>query len=106
MNNSLEVIILGILQGLTEFLPVSSSGHLVLAEHIMGIKQPGVALEVVLHLGTLVSILIYYRRSIMDIITPAFKTPCHSIKQMSSNSVCPLLLVLFLPVLLACSSEI
>jgi len=58
----LDALILGLIQGLTEFLPVSSSGHLVLAEEILGVKQPGVAFEVLVHLGTLVAVTIYYRR--------------------------------------------
>ena len=56
----LQAFILGILQGLTEFLPISSSGHLVLAQHILDVETPGILLEVVLHMGTLVAILIYF----------------------------------------------
>ncbi|MDQ7850030.1 MAG: undecaprenyl-diphosphate phosphatase [Armatimonadota bacterium] len=48
----MQMIILGIVQGLTEFLPVSSSAHLVFTEHFLGIPRPGVLLEAVLHLGT------------------------------------------------------
>lgn len=59
---------LGILQGLTEFLPISSSGHLVLVQSfIPGFSQPGVLLDVVLHLGTLFSIIYYYRRRIVKL---------------------------------------
>src|SRR3989344_8873318 len=62
------VIILGIIQGLTEFLPVSSSGHLVLAQHfIPGFSQPGVLFDVVLHFGTLFSVLIFFRKKIFHI---------------------------------------
>ena len=56
----LEAVILGIIQGLTEFLPISSSGHLVLAQYFMDINEKGVILEVILHMGTLAAILIYY----------------------------------------------
>lgn len=57
-------VILGLVQGLTEFLPVSSSGHLVLAERLLGMARPGLSLEVALHLGTLVAVLVVYRRDL------------------------------------------
>jgi undecaprenyl-diphosphatase len=53
-------VLLGLLQGLTEFLPVSSSGHLVLAQRLLGLDSPGVALEAALHLGTLLAVVIYF----------------------------------------------
>ncbi len=58
--SGLESIILGAIQGLTEFLPVSSSAHLVLVPWLMGWKDPGLAFDVALHLGTLVALLVYY----------------------------------------------
>jgi undecaprenyl-diphosphatase len=51
----LELVVLGIVQGLTEFLPVSSTAHLLFAEHYLGIRRPGLALEGVLHLGTAIA---------------------------------------------------
>ncbi len=60
-----DAIILGILQGLTEFLPVSSSGHLVLAENILNAKMPGVLFELIVHFGTLMSVIIYFRKNII-----------------------------------------
>ncbi|HHV71963.1 MAG TPA: undecaprenyl-diphosphate phosphatase [Clostridia bacterium] len=61
-------IILGIVQGLTEFLPISSSGHLVLVQELLGIKQPGMAFEIFAHLGTLVAVFIVYKREIWNMI--------------------------------------
>ena len=58
--NSYEAIFLGILQGVTEFLPVSSSGHLVLAEYFLGLKETPLAFDVILHMGTLVSVLAFF----------------------------------------------
>ncbi len=56
-----EGLVLGVLQGLTEFLPVSSSGHLVVAEGLLRLDAPGVAVEVMLHLATLLAVVIVYR---------------------------------------------
>ncbi len=55
--NLVEAVLLGLLQGLTEFLPVSSSGHLVLAQYFLGVKMPGVTFEVLVHAGTLFSVI-------------------------------------------------
>jgi len=60
-----QAVILGFLQGLTEFLPVSSSGHLALAQQLIpGFHQPGVLLDVMLHVGTLAAVLAYFRRDL------------------------------------------
>jgi undecaprenyl-diphosphatase len=62
----LGAISLGVIQGLTEFLPVSSSGHLAVAQHFLpGFHQPGVLFDIVLHLGTLAAVLIYFRSEVM-----------------------------------------
>jgi undecaprenyl-diphosphatase len=58
---SLEAIILGVVQGATEFLPVSSSGHLVIGQTLLGVESPGVIFEVAVHVATLASILFVYR---------------------------------------------
>ena len=60
MTDYFNLVLLGIIQGLTEFLPVSSSGHIVLAKEFLDIKYPGTLIEVTLHLGTLASIIIFY----------------------------------------------
>lgn len=62
-----ETIILGLVQGLTEFIPVSSSGHLVLARELFNI-EPSLFFDVVLHLGTLLAVLIYFREDIFNIL--------------------------------------
>ncbi len=61
-------IALGILQGLTEFLPVSSSGHLALAEYFFGVSSPGVTFEVFVHFGTALAVLVYFRRRVGAIV--------------------------------------
>jgi undecaprenyl-diphosphatase len=58
-------LLLGLIQGLTEFLPVSSSGHLAVAQYFLpGFSQPGLLFDIVLHLGTLLAVLVYFRREI------------------------------------------
>lgn len=70
----LEAAGIGVLQGLTEFLPVSSSAHLSLAEHaIAGFHQPGRAFDVFLHQGTLLALLIYFRADIARLVESFFK---------------------------------
>lgn len=63
----LEATLLGLVQGLTEFLPVSSSGHLVMGEHLLGVGGDGILFEVALHLGTLVAVLFFYRARIFSL---------------------------------------
>lgn len=60
---------LGAVQGLTEFLPVSSSGHLVLAKTWLGLSTPGVVVEALLHLGTLLAVLLFYWRDLVAIVS-------------------------------------
>ena len=63
-----DVIFLGVLQGLTEFLPVSSSGHLVLGQYLLNVKSPGNTLEILFHLGTLGSVVFVFFPEIINII--------------------------------------
>ena len=63
-----KVIILAAIQGIAEFLPISSSGHLVIAKNILNLDSPGVLLELVLHAGTLLSIFIFYHKKILSLI--------------------------------------
>jgi undecaprenyl-diphosphatase len=63
----LEVWVLGVVQGITEFLPVSSSGHLTLFQYFMRLQEPELLLDVVLHGGTLVALLVVFRRDLIQI---------------------------------------
>ena len=67
MDELLKIIILAIVQGITEFLPISSSGHLCLLKGFFGLNQDGALIEIVLHTGTLISIVLFYRRKIFKI---------------------------------------
>ena len=64
----LEVTILAILQGVAEFLPISSSGHLVLGQNLLGINEPGMRLDLFLHVGTLLSIAVFYWATVWRIL--------------------------------------
>jgi undecaprenyl-diphosphatase len=63
----IAIIFLGIIQGLTEFFPVSSSGHLVLFQNLFGMKEPQIFVDVMLHVGTLLSLFVFLRREIFDL---------------------------------------
>ncbi len=67
----LSAILLGLIQGLTEFLPVSSSGHLVLSQHLLGFEGSNLAFDLVVHLATLLAVIIYFRKDIYNILTSA-----------------------------------
>ncbi len=69
----MDYILLGLLQGATEFLPVSSSGHLVAAQKFLSVKAPELFLGVCLHFGTLVAILIVFRREVLGLIADGLK---------------------------------
>jgi undecaprenyl-diphosphatase len=72
---TVEAIILGAIQGLTEFLPVSSSGHLVLFQNLFGLKEPELLFDICLHVGTLVAVLVVFYRDILDILTALVRIP-------------------------------
>jgi undecaprenyl-diphosphatase len=68
----IQAIIVGIVQGLTEFLPVSSSAHLIFIQELLGINQPGIAFDVLLHLGTLIAVVGYFFKDIIEMIKAFF----------------------------------
>jgi len=64
-----EAIISGIVQGITEFLPISSSGHLVILHHYFGFKEPQLLFDLFLHIGTLFAVVVYFWRDIIKLVT-------------------------------------
>jgi undecaprenyl-diphosphatase len=73
----LKAVILGAVQGATEFLPVSSSGHLVILQNLLGVELEGgglLAFDVCLHFGTLLAVLVFFRREIGQIVSSYFKS--------------------------------
>jgi undecaprenyl-diphosphatase len=70
----LQAVLLGLIQGLTEFLPVSSSGHLAIAQHFLpGFDQPGLLFDVLLHLGTMLAVALYFRRELGNLLSSPFR---------------------------------
>ncbi len=70
--NFFEALFLGIVQGLSEFLPISSSGHLVLFQKLLGISKVGLTFEIAVHLATLLSVIIVFRRDIVELLKRPF----------------------------------
>ena len=68
-------IILGVVQGLTEFLPISSSGHLVLFQNLLGLKEPEVFFDICLHVGTLLAICLFFFQDLRDICADIVSIP-------------------------------
>ncbi|MBI4776171.1 MAG: undecaprenyl-diphosphate phosphatase [Deltaproteobacteria bacterium] len=66
--NIFHALALGLIQGLTEFLPVSSSGHLVIFQHLFGMNEPELFFDVCLHLGTLLAVCVFVRRELVRIV--------------------------------------
>lgn len=67
-----EAFILGLVQGLTEFLPVSSSGHLAIIQNFMNLKEGALEFTVLLHLGTLIAVFLVYRKAVIGVIKALF----------------------------------
>lgn len=78
-----KAVVLGVVQGLTEFLPISSSGHLVIGSELLDFHEQGLAFDVFLHLGTLLSVLLVFRKEIMQMIA----APAHYLKGVRSEQV-------------------
>lgn len=68
----LDALILGLVQGLTEFLPVSSSGHLVIMQHYLGVRQIGLGFDVLVHLATLLAVVVYFWPDVKKLVIAFF----------------------------------
>ncbi len=71
--NIIQAIILGLVQGLTEFIPISSSGHLVLLHHAFGVTENGLAFDVALHFGTMIALVIYFWSDLLRYLKSLWK---------------------------------
>ena len=65
----IQILILSIIQGVTEFLPISSQSHLILTSYFLGLKDQGLGFDIALHFGSLIAILIYYRKEIKSLLS-------------------------------------
>jgi len=68
----IDAVILGVVQGLTEFLPISSSGHLVLFQHLLGFMEPELLFDAALHFGTLLAVCIFFHRDLRAMVVDAW----------------------------------
>ena len=68
MSDFVNVTLLALLQGVAEFLPISSSGHLVIGQHLLGMTEAGMQLYIFLNGGTLIAVFLFYRKTILRII--------------------------------------
>lgn len=73
--NWIEAVLLGVIQGLTEFLPVSSSGHLVLFQHLFGLVEPELLFDICVHVGTLAAVLMVFYRDILEMFKTLARLP-------------------------------
>ncbi len=97
----LEAIVLGILQGATEFLPVSSSAHLVIIPWWLGWEAPPLIFDVAVHLGTTLALLIYFWRDWVTLITAGFDILRHRAIRTHDSWLLVLLMIGTIPAALA-----
>jgi undecaprenyl-diphosphatase len=94
-----QILVLAVIQGLTEFLPVSSSAHLILGSRLFGWQDQGLVFDVATHTGTLLAVLFYFRRMLADILK-AWLKPVTSPAQARERQLGQYLLLASIPVIL------
>ncbi len=96
MGELLEALLLGIVQGLTEFLPISSTGHLILAQEVLGISEDqfGLQFDAAIHLGTLTAVLVYFRVTVRRLVVAWTASLATRDWQTSPDSILAWLLVI------------
>jgi undecaprenyl-diphosphatase len=88
--NGLEALLLGVVQGLTEFLPVSSSGHLVIGQALLGARGEGLLFEIVVHVATLGSVLVFYRQRVVELCAGALRGSPEALRYLAKLAVATL----------------
>ena len=66
--DAVQITVLALIQGITEFLPISSSGHLILPAQLLGWEDQGIAFDAAVHIGTLVAVVLYFRKDVWLLI--------------------------------------
>ncbi len=89
----IKAIILGLIQGLTEFLPVSSSGHLSIFKNILGFESANISFEIFLHFGSLIAVLIYFRKEIAELFVSTLKIKSNQTKDLDNKKIVLYLLI-------------
>src|SRR5437870_10442310 len=84
----LQAIILALVQGITEFLPISSTAHLALAPWLLGWKDPGLTFDIALHVGTLAAVLAFFFRDWLQVVAQGFGLSWGSDPQLKQNPCC------------------
>lgn len=95
----LQVVVLALIQGLTEFLPISSSAHLILGGHAFGWPEQGLVFDAATHFGTLLAVMVYFRRDIRKMAAACVRVPVNAQDQ-KQRHMAGLLLLATIPILL------
>lgn len=85
MAELLKSILLGIIQGITEFVPVSSSGHLVLSNYFLNFNFQDIRYDLILHIGTLVAVIIYFKKDLQNLVISVFKPRIQGSEDLKNN---------------------
>jgi len=96
----IQIIVLALIQGLTEFLPVSSSAHLILGSRVFGWPDQGLVFDVATHLGTLLAVLIYFRHELIE-MARAYVSPVRNDQDRQHRKLAVYLVIASVPALLA-----
>lgn len=98
--DTFQIVILAIIQGLSELLPISSSGHLVLTPVLLGYELQSLAFDVALHLGTLAAVMVYFRQQIASMLMALVQLLIHRRSNLPEAKLAAMILVATLPVVI------
>ena len=96
---SLHIFLVSILQGLTEFLPISSSAHLIILPTIMAVKDQGIVIDISVHLGSLLALLVFFRKDSLNLVKGAYYIGKFNLRDREARLVLQLILAT-IPVLI------